>query len=76
MKNTIRIPMTQEKFSEVENRLKQEGYIPENGTIAAKGVKARYYWQGGITTLEITHKPVFVSMSFVEEKIREVLTRI
>jgi hypothetical protein len=68
----IQIPLTPDQFASASAKLAQQG-IPltgDKGEISKSGVTAAYTYADGTLSIDITHKPFFVTTEYCEEQIK------
>jgi hypothetical protein len=68
----IQIPLSPEQFATASAVLAKQGIAitGDKGEISKSGVTARYGYADGQLTIDITHKPFFVTTEYCEEQIK------
>ena len=68
----IQIPLTPEQFASASAKLAEQGIAlaGNEGEISKSGVTAAYTYAGDLLTVNITHKPFFVTTEYCEEQIK------
>jgi NAD/NADP transhydrogenase alpha subunit len=69
----IQVPLTPEEFQTKANQLAEQQGIAitgHEGTIEKMGVKASYLYADGVLTINILHKPMFLSEDMCEKQLR------
>jgi len=72
----IQVPLTPEEFQTKANQLAEQQGIAitgHEGTIEKMGVKASYLYADGVLTINILHKPMFLSLDMCEKQLRALL---
>ncbi len=70
----IAIKMTPEEFQAKAAQLKEQAGIDlqgDKGTAAGHGVTVNYAYDGTTLSLDVTHKPFFVSVGYCEDQINK-----
>ena len=68
----IQIPLTPEQFATASAQLAQQGIAltGDQGEISKSGVTAAYAYADGQLSIDIKHKPFFVTTEYCEEQIK------
>ncbi|HEX4650059.1 MAG TPA: hypothetical protein VH250_01025 [Granulicella sp.] len=69
----IQIALTPEEFQTKANQLAEQQGIAitgHEGTIEKMGVKAGYKYENGLLTINILHKPMFLTEDMCEKQLR------
>ncbi len=68
----IQIPLSPEQFATASAALAKQGIAitGDKGEISKSGVTASYGYADGQLTIDITHKPFFVTTEYCEEQIK------
>ncbi len=71
----IEFALTDAQFAAAQKALAAEGVdmSAPTGTISRQGVTAAYTWAEGKLTIEIKHHPMFLPVSLIESKLRQMI---